>query len=172
MRILAISADRFEDSELTQPVEAIEEAGFEVDIASLEAGIIKGKNGTQVEAALAVADADAADYDMLLLPGGKAPARLRESEQVLDLARAFADSDKPIAAICHGPQILISAGLAKGRSMTSYQSVADELKAAGAIYSDRELVTDRNLITSRQPGDLPVFIDTILEVLRKRAAAE
>ncbi len=158
MRVLVISADNFEDSELTEPVQALEQADVDVDIASLDTEIIAGKKGTKVLAKLAVADADAADYDMLFLPGGKAPARLRESETVLALARAFADSGKPIAAICHGPQILISGGLVEGRRMTSYQSVAEELKAAGASCLDQEVVTDGNLITSRQPGDLPVFI--------------
>jgi protease I len=165
MRVLVISADQFEDSELTQPVEALKQDGVAIDIASLEAGTITGKKGTEVRAGLAVADADPDRYDLLFLPGGKAPAKLRESDAVLDLARRFAADGKPMAAICHGPQVLISAGLVEGRTMTSYRSVADELKAAGAFYQDRELVRDGNLITSRQPGDLPVFIDALRETL-------
>ena len=171
MRILVISADQFEDSELTEPVEVLKNAEVDVDIASLEAGTIRGKKGAEVEANLAVADARADDYDMLLLPGGKAPARLRESDEVLKLVGAFADDDKPIAAICHGPQILISAGLVKGRTLTSYKSVGSELKTAGANYVDWSLAVDGNLITSRQPSDLPMFIDHILKTLRQRANA-
>jgi protease I len=171
MRVLVISADKFEDSELTQPVVALQQAEVNVDIASLEAGTISGKKGTEVQANLAVADANTADYDMLLLPGGKAPARLRESETVLDLVRGFMDSGKPIAAICHGPQILISAGLVKGRRMTSYQAVGKELQAAGANYVDQEVVIDGNFITSRQPSDLSVFIDKVLDALRQHAPA-
>ncbi|MGD2082555.1 MAG: type 1 glutamine amidotransferase domain-containing protein [Chromatiales bacterium] len=171
MRVLVISADNFEDSELTRPVEALQQQGIDVDIASLEAGIITGKKGTEVRAGLAVTDVDSAGYDMLLLPGGKAPARLRESPAVLDLARTFAGSGKPVAAICHGPQILISAGLAEGRTMTSYKSVGRELEDAGARYVDEEVVTDGNFITSRQPDDLPVFIDRMLEALRAEAGA-
>jgi protease I len=171
MRVLVISADEFEDSELTEPVEALERANIDLDIASLESGTITGKKGTEVEANLAVAAAKAADYDMLLLPGGKAPARLREADAVLRLARDFADSGKPIAVICHGPQILISAGLVDGRRMTSYKSVASELDAAGAHYLDQEVVTDGNFISSRNPGDLPVFIDTMLETLRAEPTA-
>lgn len=170
MRVLVISADQFEDSELTQPVEALEQAGVEVDIASLQAGTITGKKGTQVEAGLGVADAYPDRYDMLLIPGGKAPAKLRKSEAVLYLARTFSEEGKPIAAICHGPQILVSAGLVEGRTLTSYKSVADELEAAGASYQDRELVRDGNLITSRQPADLPVFIEALRETLGLRLA--
>jgi protease I len=170
MRVLAISADGFEDSELTQPVETLQQTEVEVDIASLEAGTIVGKKGAEVQANLAVTDVNAARYDMLLLPGGKAPARLRESQAVLDLVREFAASGKPIAAICHGPQILISAGLVEGRTMTSYKAVARELEAAGAHYLDREVVVDDNFITSRQPSDLPSFIDKILASLREHAS--
>jgi protease I len=167
MRVLVISADKFEDSELTRPVEALRAEGIDVDIASLEAGTITGKHGAEVQADLAVSDADPAGYAMLFLPGGKAPARLRESRTVLDLARAFADSGKPVAAICHGPQILVSAGLVEGRTMTSYKSVGKELEDAGARYVDEEVVTDGNFVTSRQPDDLPVFIDRMLALLRE-----
>jgi len=171
MRVLVISADNFEDSELTEPVAALKQAGIEVDIASPGASTITGKNGAQIEANLDVSDARAADYDMLLLPGGKAPAQLRQLETVLALARSFMDADEPVAAICHGPQILISADRVRGRRMTSYKSVASELKAAGADYTDEEVVVDRNLITSRQPGDIPAFIERMLRVLRDTANA-
>jgi protease I len=171
MRVLVISADGFEDSELTEPVAALEQAEVDVDIASLAAVTITGKKGTEVQANLAVTDAAPADYDMLLLPGGRAPARLRESESVVDLVRSFAASGKPIAAICHGPQILISAGLVEGRRMTSYKAVGEELKAAGADYVDEDVVTAGNFITSRHPGDLPSFIDKMLETLRRPAVA-
>ena len=108
---------------------------------------------------------------MLLLPGGKAPAQLRQSEAVLDLVRAFVDAAKPVAAVCHGPQILISAGLVKGRTMTSYKSVAGELEEAGAHYVDQMVVTDSNFITARQPSDLPAFIQQIKETLQQTAGA-
>jgi len=172
MRVLTISADNFEDSELTEPVAALRQAGIDVDIASPGAGTIIGKNGAQVEANLDVVDARATDYDMLLLPGGKAPAQLRQLETVLALAQSFMDADEPVAAICHGPQVLISADRVLGRRMTSYESVASELKAAGADYTDDEVVIDRNLITSRQPGDIPAFIEQMLRTLRETAAAD
>jgi protease I len=165
MRVLVISADRFEDSELTEPVAACRQAGMDVDIASLGTGPITGKKGTEVEANLDIGDADPAEYDLLLLPGGKAPARLREDERVLGAARAFMDADKPVAAICHGPQILISAEVVEGRKMTCYASVAEELKAAGADYRDEGVVVDGNLITSRRPSDIPAFIERMLGAL-------
>jgi protease I len=171
MRVLVISADGFEDSELTEPVKALKDAGVAVDIASLEAGTIKGKKGTEVNAGLDLADADAKAYDLLFLPGGKAPARLRDSAQVQALVHAFMSDAKPIAAICHGPQILISAGVVKGRTMTSYKSVGPELEEAGADYVDQMVVADSNFITARQPGDLPAFVEQLLETLRQRADA-
>ncbi len=172
MRALTISANNFEDSELIDPVTALTAAGVEVDIASLAPGTITGKKGAQVQATLDVADARTGDYDLLLLPGGKAPAELRQSERVLDLAREFMDADKPVAAICHGPQILISAERVRGRQMTCYESVVSELKDAGADYRDEQVVVDGNLITSRHPGDIPLFIDQILHrVEAARASA-
>lgn len=121
-----------------------------------------------IKANLAVTGADPEDYDLLLLPGGKAPAALRRSDAVLDLARTFATQGKPIAAICHGPQILISAGLAQGRQMTGYKSVAGELEDARAYYLDQPLVSDGNFITARQPEDLPIFVDAVLGALDLR----
>jgi protease I len=169
LRVLVISADDFEDSELTEPTRALQQAGVEVDIASLQAGTIRGKKGVEVEAPLAVDDVDADAYDLLFLPGGKAPARLRDSARVQDLVRSFLAAAKPIAAICHGPQILISADVVKGRTMTAYASVGEELQAAGAEYVDQMVVTDANFVTARQPSDLPAFNEQILETLRQRA---
>ncbi|MBK1724189.1 type 1 glutamine amidotransferase domain-containing protein [Thiocystis violacea] len=171
MRALTISANNFEDSELIDPVAALTAAGVDVDIASLAPGTITGKKGVQVQATLGVADVKAGDYDLLLLPGGKAPAELRQSERVLDLARDFMDADKPVAAICHGPQILISAERVRGRQMTSYACVASELKDAGADYRDDQVVVDGNLITSRHPGDIPLFVEQILRTLEMARAS-
>jgi protease I len=172
MNVLVISADQFEDRELIEPVKAINEAGHHTDIASLESGTITGKKGVEVNANITVDEVKPDDYELLLLPGGKAPAQLRNSQAVLSIARKFMQQQKPVAAICHGPQILISADLVKGRRMTCYQSVADELKAAGAEYEDQPLVVDDNLISSRQPDDLPVFTSAILERLQQIAAKQ
>ena len=102
------------------------------------------------------------DYDLLLIPGGKAPETLRRDEHALKIARAFFKADKPVAAICHGPQVLVSARLLEGRRATCYPAVAQELKDAGALYEDSPVVVDGKLITSRNPGDLPVFVSEVM----------
>ena len=165
MRALIISADQFEDSELSEPLRQLQEKGVVVDVAASQKGIITGKHGHQVDAALALDEVKPADYDLLVLPGGKAPARLRKNAQAVMIARNFLEAGKPVAAICHGPQILIASGVLKGRRATGYHSIAGELKAAGVHYQDREVVVDDNLITSRQPGDLPAFMQAIFRAL-------
>lgn len=165
MRVLIVSADGFEDTELLVPWYRLREAGIEVDIASTRPGPIAGKHGYEVSAGLGIGDVQAERYDLLLLPGGKAPAKLREDQRLLDIARTFFAEGKPVAAICHGPQILVSAGLLEGRTATCYKSVAAELKDAGASYRDEALVVDDNLITSRQPDDLPAFTREIMHRL-------
>lgn len=164
--VLIISADGFEDSELLQPWQQLNEEGVSADIASLQAGTITGKHGMEVSASLSVDEVDPDDYDLLLLPGGKAPAELRKHERVLDIARQFFRDNKPVAAICHGPQILVSAGVMLGRTATAYPSVGDELTKAGANYLDKEVVVDDNLITSRKPDDIPAFMREILARLK------
>jgi protease I len=164
-KVLIITAEQFEDSELLQPYRQLQEKGINSDIASIRNGAITGKHGTAVTADITVDEVDPNNYDLLLLPGGKAPAELRKHRAVLDIARCFFQQDKPVAAICHGPQILISAGVMQGRTATAYPSVGAELEEAGAHYRDQELVVDGNLITSRRPADLPAFIRQILTVL-------
>ena len=171
MKILIISADGFEDSELLVPYYRFKEEGMTVDIASLEQGKIRGKRGYEVEANLAVDAVRPDDYDALLLPGGQAPETLRKSARVLDVVRNFFQAGKPVSAICHGPQLLISAGVLRGRSATCYKSVASELKEAGVQYRDAEVVVDSNLVTSRQPGDLPAFMRETMKRLHASAQA-
>jgi len=166
MKALIISADNFEDSELLVPYYRLKEAGAEVAVASLSHGSIKGKHGYEV-AVLALDEVNPDEYAILILPGGKAPALLRKEPKALEIARSFFACGKPVAAICHGPQILISAGLLHGRRSTCYKSVADELKEAGAIYEDREVIVDANLVTSRQPADLPAFMRETMKLLGK-----
>lgn len=160
--VLIISGDGFEDSELLKPYQQLNEEGISADIASLQGGTITGKHGLEIETGLSVNEVNPDDYDLLLLPGGKAPAELRKHERVLDIVRHFFQANKPVAAICHGPQILISAGVMNGRTATSYPTVGDELKSAGANYQDQEVVVEGNLITSRKPDDIPAFVREIL----------
>lgn len=172
MKILIISADHFEDSELLVPYYRLLEQGWQVDIAAIARGRIHGKRGYEVEAGKALRDVHADDYAALILPGGKAPAALRKEPAALDLARAFFQAGKPVAAICHGPQILVSAGLLKGRHATCYSSVAPELQEAGALYEDREVVVDGRLVTSRQPSDLPAFMRETMKLLQGMATPQ
>lgn len=163
MKALIISADNFEDTELLVPLYRLKEEGVTVDIASIKKGKIKGKHGYEVEANKSLKEIKPDEYDILILPGGKAPEAVRKEKEALDIARYFFEKNKPVAAICHGPQILISANLLKGRHATCYRTVADELRTSGAIYEDREVVVDGNLITSRQPSDLPAFLKEIVK---------
>jgi len=165
MKALIISADNFEDSELLVPYYRLKEAGVEVTVASLNRGAITGKQGYEVAVDKTLDEVNPDDYAILVLPGGKAPAVVRKEPKALEIARSFFAGSKPVAAICHGPQILISAGLLKGRRATCYMSVADELKEAGALYEDREVVIDGNLVTSRQPPDLPAFMRETMKQL-------
>lgn len=165
MHVLIISADLFEDSELEIPLRELKSANFKIDVASFKTGTIVGKHGAKINVNQTVDDVRSDDYDLLILPGGKAPEQLRKSVRVIEIVRDFFEHNKPIAAICHGPQILISAGVVKGRKMTAYKSVEPELVKAGAEYIDARVVVDNNLITSRQPSDLPNFINEIKKKL-------
>ncbi len=167
MKALIISADNFEDTELLVPYYRLKEDGIPVDIASINKGKIKGKHGYEVEVNKSLKEIKPDDYDILILPGGKAPEAIRREKEALDIARHFFAENKPVAAICHGPQTLISANLLKGRHATCYKTVADELKSAGALYEDKEVIVDGNLITSRQPSDLPTFMREIMRAIKK-----
>ncbi len=165
MRALIISADGFEDSELAEPLRQLQANGVTVDVAAPRTGVITGKHRHKANAGLALGAVRPADYDLLLLPGGRAPASLRDNPDAVAIARHFLEAGKPLAAICHGPQVLIATGLLAGRSATCYRDMRRELEAAGATYHDREVVVDGNLVTSRRPADIPAFLRAIFEIL-------
>jgi protease I len=165
MRALIVSADRFEDSELTEPLYQLRARGLEVDVAAPQKGFITGKHGHRVEAGLALDAVRPEDYDLLVLPGGKAPATLQKNPDAVAIARHFLVAGKPVAAICHGPQVLIATGLLAGRTATCYRKMRQELETAGVNYQDREVVVDNNLISSRQPADIPAFMQAIFQVI-------
>jgi protease I len=169
MKALFISADRYEDSELLVPYYRFLEEGIAVDIASMKREPIRGKHGYDVEVTKILAEVRPDDYDILVLPGGKAPETVRRDPNAVKIARDFFMKNKPVAAICHGPQTLITAGLLKGRHATCYRTVAEELKEAGAVYEDSEVVVDGNLVTSRQPSDLPAFMRETMKLIRRAA---
>jgi protease I len=158
----------FEQVELTEPRNALQQAGAETHIVSPRAGTVKGWQhrewGDEFEVDVPLADASPDDYDALVLPGGVMnPDRLRADEKVQQFVRAFFDAGKPVAAICHAPWTLIDAGVAAGRRLTSYRSLMTDLKNAGADWVNEEVVVDRGLVTSRGPDDLPAFNRKMLE---------
>lgn len=166
MKVLIISADSFEDTELLVPYYRLKEEGVDVHVASMAKPKIKGKHGYEVNVDKTLKDINPDDYDLLLLPGGRAPESIRKEEDALEISKYFFQHKKPVSAICHGPQILITAGLLKGRHATCYKSVAQELKDSGAIYEDKEVVVDGNLVTSRQRSDLPAFLRETIRKLK------
>ena len=165
MKALILSANDFEDTELLVPLYRLREAGFSVDIASQTRDAIHGKHGYEVPINKVFKDIAPAEYGLLILPGGKAPAAIRNDSAVQEIVRSFFAEGKPVAAICHGPQILVSAGVLKGRRATCYESVAPELKEAGALYEDAEVIVDGQLVTSRKPEDLPAFDREIMRLM-------
>jgi protease I len=167
-RIMILAADGFEQSELLVPKERLEEAGAKVDIVSLKTGEIWGWDhddwGDPIEVDRTIDAVSVDDYDALVIPGGQInPDLLRADEDAVVFVKDFYASKKPVAAICHAPWVLIEAGIVKGRKMTSYHSMATDVKNAGANWVDKAVVTDQGLITSRNPDDLEAFSAKIIE---------
>jgi protease I len=166
--IAFLAADGVEQVELTEPRKAVEGEGAEVHLVSLEEGEIQGVNGLDKADTFPVdrkvSDADAGDYAGLVLPGGvKNPDALRADEDAVAFVRAFAESGKPIGAICHGPWVLVEADLVRDRTVTSYASIATDVRNAGGNWVDEEVHVDGGLVTSRKPDDIPAFNDKIVE---------
>jgi deglycase len=170
-RIAVVVDDQFEDAELRVPVERLRAAGHEIVLVGLERGKrVKGKRGEES----AVIDRSAgevrgADFDALVIPGGYSPDRLRTSLEVVRLTRDVYTEGKPVAAVCHGPWLLVEAEAIDGRTVTSWPSLKTDLINAGARWVDRPVVEDGNVITARNPGDLEPFSDAILRQLDARA---
>lgn len=168
IKIAVLATNGFEESELSEPVKALKEEGATVHIVAPDSGKIKGwKSGNwskeyEVDQTLGQANPD--NYDALVLPGGVInPDKLRREEKAIKFVKAFFDKNKPVAAICHGPQLLIDAEVVKSRKMTSFKSIRKDLQNAGANWVDQEVVTDQGLTTSRNPDDLPAFNKRIIE---------
>lgn len=171
-KIAVLAADGYEQSELDSPVKALKEAGATVEIISLKSGEIKSMKDHQwsdsVSVDKTVSEAKVDDYSALLLPGGVInPDTLRGNEDAVRFVKSFFEKNKPVAAICHGPQTLIEADVVKGKTMTSYKSISTDLKNACANWKDEEVITDGNLTTSRDPNDLPAFNKRIVEEFGK-----
>lgn len=156
--IALIATDGFEDSELTQPMQAVESAGAKVTVISDHDGKIKGKNNTGITVNSTVDEVSAEDFDGLMIPGGvKNPDVMRTNEQGVSFVRDFFKQHKPVAAICHGPWLLVEADVLHGRKVTSWPSLKTDIKNAGGNWVDEEVVVDQGLVTSRKPDDLPAF---------------
>jgi protease I len=165
LRVAVLATDDFEDSELTEPVKALRDAGARVDIISPKSGSIKGKKGTEIGVDRQIDAVRPDDYDAVLLPGGTGNAdKMRMNLDVQAFLKGMSAKGAPFAAICHAPWELISAGLARGRTMTSYYTLQDDVRNAGATWVDEEVVVDGNLVTSRQPSDIPAFNREVLSL--------
>ncbi len=167
-RVAFLATDGVEQVELTEPWKAVEEAGGTPELISLEEGEIQGVNHMDKGDAFAVdtlvADADASDYDGLVLPGGVAnPDFLRADEDAVAFARAFFEAGKPVAAICHGPWTLVEADVVRGRTLTSWPSLRTDIRNAGGTWVDEEVHVDSGFVTSRKPDDLPAFCKKLVE---------
>ncbi len=166
-KVAFLLAGGFEDSEMKNPYEAIKEAGHETTIIGLEKGAeCKGKKGTvSYTVELASSEANASDFDAVVIPGGSAPEALRVNDDIVRFVKEMNEQDKLISGICHGPQVMISADILKGKAATCYIGIRDDVKLAGADYKDEEVVVSENLVTSRTPKDEPAFIREILAKL-------
>ena len=170
-RIAILATDGFEQSELMEPRRLLKEAGFDVQVVSPKPEEIRGWQhkewGDTVPVDVPLEAASPGDYDALVLPGGQMnPDSLRLVPEAVDFVRAFADSGKPLAAICHGPWLLVESGAAKGKRVTSWPSLKTDLANAGADWEDAPVVTDGSLITSRKPDDIPQFTEAVVRALR------
>jgi len=169
MKIACVLGPKFEDSEFKEPYEAFRDAGHEVTVVGLEArSQLEGDKG-MVKATVdkSFQDVKPDQFDALFIPGGSSPDKLRAHEEAVAFAKAFMRSGKPVFAICHAPQLLLTADEHRNHRMTAWKTVQGDLKKAGADVVDQEVVVDRNLVTSRQPSDIPAFIRESLKVIEQ-----
>jgi deglycase len=177
MKVAALVDDGFEQVELLKPKQALESAGARVEVIAPHGGTVKGWNhkewGDTVGVDRELDAADAGDYDALLLPGGVMnPDHLRMDPRAVAFVKAFTDSARPVAAICHGPWTLIEADAVRGRRLTSWPSLQTDLRNAGALWTDSEVVEDRGLVTSRKPDDIPAFNQKMIELFAAEKRAD
>ena len=165
-KVLIIVDDNFNSEEFIYPFYRMKEAGFQVVVAAKAKQQVKDKHGFTVNADADIANCNADEFDAVIIPGGYAPDKLRMQAEVLDLVRKMDRDKKVIAAICHAGWVIASAGIIKGRKVTSYIAIKDDMANAGGIWSDQEVAVDGNLITSRKPADLPAFCREILKKLQ------
>ncbi|MGM0640802.1 MAG: type 1 glutamine amidotransferase domain-containing protein [Thermotogota bacterium] len=167
-KVAVIIDDMFEDVEYTKPVEAYKEAGHEIVHVGVKEGkkVYGKRDKTEVVIDEDVKNVSPDDFDALLVPGGYSPDHLRANDEAVEFTKKFAETSKPIFMICHAAQLLVTADVLKGRILTGYKAIIQDIKNAGAEYQDKEVVIDDNFVSSRHPGDLPVFIEESLKKLK------
>ncbi|HUH78839.1 MAG TPA: type 1 glutamine amidotransferase domain-containing protein [Methanoregula sp.] len=167
--IAVLITDMFQDIEYQKPADAFRKAGHELTHVGLRAGVqVRGEHGFPLRIDRAVKDVSADDFDALFIPGGYSPDKLRVDDDAIRFVKEFFEAGKPVFAICHAPQILITAQLLKGRWVTGWKSIVQDIKNAGAEYVDKDVVVDRNLVSSRMPADIPAFIRESLALLARK----
>ena len=172
-KAVILTADKFEDMELFFPLFRLLEAGWEVDVAAPTKKQIEGEHGYGLTPSLTIDEVNPDEYDLLIIPGGfpdGAPATVRKMKQAQEITRSFFSSNKPVGSICHGPWTLASAGVVKNKHLTSFwhDGVPEDIKAAGGVWEDKEVVVDGNLVTSRWPMDLPAFMRELMKMVEKK----
>lgn len=177
VRVAIIANEWFEQSEMQEPRRALDAAGAQTVLISTKAGEIQGRSqgekGDRFPVDMTLDEARASDFDAVLLPGGTLNAdKLRMEERAREFVREMQSAGKPIAAICHAPWLLVSAGLVKGRTLTSFFTLQDDIRNAGGTWRDQEVVRDRNWVTSRQPKDIPAFNDAMIELIASAVPAK
>jgi protease I len=172
MRIACVLDNDYEDSEFEQPVQKLRDAGHEVVVIGFDAGqVLKGKQGkVTTRSDLGIAGTRPDDFDALLIPGGYSPDHLRGDPRFVSFTKAFFERERPVFAVCHGPQLLMTAGVTQGRTLTAWQTIQDDLRYSGADVVDQEVVVDGNLVTSRKPGDLEAFSREAIKQLERIGA--
>jgi protease I len=165
MKVAILIDSGFDEREFFYPYYRFLEAGCDVDVIADETGRFKGKKGVEATATLRIQDAKAEIYDLLYIPGGHAPERLRKAESVLTFVRAFAKEEKTICAVCHGPLVLLDAGLLEGKRITAYPKIKETFAASSARFTGNGIEIDGNLITAAGPADLPVMMKAVLKAL-------
>ncbi|MET1129154.1 MAG: type 1 glutamine amidotransferase domain-containing protein [Thermoproteota archaeon] len=168
-KILFLVGPEFEDVELFYPLYRLQEEGYETVVAGPSRDPVKGKKGYTVKPDLAFSEVNPEEYVGLVLPGGRGPERIRNDENVKRIVKHFFEAGKPVAAICHGPQVLISADVLRGRKATSYWGVKDDVANAGAEWLDQPVVVDGNLVTARVPPDMPAWMREYIKLLKSRS---
>ena len=164
--VLIITADDTQDLEFFYPYYRLNEEGYAVDVATPKGGAFKGKMGMGLKETRAMKDVNPADYALVYIPGGKAPSELRKNAEVIGFIKKFAATGRPIAAICHGPQVLVEANLIRGKKISAYPEVRTEVESAGGVYADEALAIDGQFITARVPGDLPRHLCGVIDTLK------